>query len=270
MNDLVCPNCSKDTAGYAGNVKVVPVFDGALRSYNYKDVSVDLEYDTYYFPSEIFNSNPSTVIDYFPNITVEITCPFCEESFSVDVKNEDADDLKQVDRGIGGSEKLELFGDKNLYGKAGKHGFEELHIESDGEYRGVTTFNFSNIGTTDDLKRVMEDASTEGFKWFQSEDDPELSGSIYGSMKESNLYKEDIAAYVRDAHYLAQNKRCRDCCEIFYNARENMKYLSRDDINQELRNLGENNLDDFVKKYFINDEKKYGEKILVLFKVNPQ
>ena len=49
-----------------------------------------------------------------------------------------------------------------------------------------------------------------------------------------------------------------------------MKYLSRDDINQELRNLGENNLDDFVKKYFINEEKKYGEKILVLFKVKPQ
>jgi hypothetical protein len=112
----------------------------------------------------------------------------------------------------------------------------------------------------------MEDAATEGFHWFRSEDDPEFFGSIYGSLKESNLYKEDIAAYVRDACYLARNKRYRDCCEIFYNAWENMKGLSRDDIDQELRNLGEGSLEDFIGKHFNGDEQKYSETILVLFK----
>jgi hypothetical protein len=197
---------------------------------------------------------------------IEITCPFCEEVFSVDLKGEDIDELKQVDRGVGGSEKQELFEDEKLYGKTGMYDFEELYIESVGEYRGTHTFDFANVGTQDDLKKVMEEAATEGFCWFQSEEDPELSGCIYGSIKESNLYKEDIAAYIRDAYYLAQNERYRECCEILYNARENIKDLSGDDINQELRNLGESNLEDFVNKYFTGDEYKYGEKILVLFR----
>lgn len=266
MHDLVCPNCNKDIAGYAGDVQVVPTFDGAIRSYSYKDVSVDLEENMPYFPSSFFEENPTATYDYFPNIAAEITCPFCEELFSIELKSEDVDELKQVDRGIGGSDKKELFEDEKLYGMAGMHDFEELHIESDGEYRGTQIFDFTNVGTQSDLKKVMEDAATEGFYWFRSEEEPELSGCIYGSLKESNLYKEDIAAYVRDACYLAQNRRCRECCEILYNARENIKDLSRDDINQELRNLGESNLEDFVNKYFIGDEYKYGEKILALYK----
>jgi len=265
--NFVCPGCGKDIAGYAGEVRVVPSFDGAVRSYTYKDVSVDLEQCMSYFPLSFFEENPSTTFDYFPNISVEITCPFCDEQVTLDIKNEEIDEMKSIDRGVGGSGRQTIFDHDRLRGKAGPYDFQELHIESDGEYRGVTTFDFSNIGTAEDLRNAVENAAVRGFHWFQSEDDPELAGSIYGSLKESNLYKEDVAAYVHDAFYLAQNKRYRDCCEILFNARENMKELTLNDINKEFDKIGEKSLVDFVKKYFADDEEKYGEKVLTLFKV---
>lgn len=264
MADLICPCCKKDLAGYAGEVSVVPDFDEAVRTFNYENIDAELEEGMRYFPEEFFKENPPDVISYFPKISADITCPFCREQFPLELRDDDVEELKNEDRGIGGSEVQEIFGDHGLQDRPGTYHFEELHLESGkGEYHGKKVFRFNDIMSVHDLKQAVEKAAQEGYAWFESPEKPEFSGIIYGSLKESLIDKEEIEAYVKDAYYLARNKRPRECFELLRTAKENIRHISRKDVDDAMK---PESLGSFVKKYIPSDKAGLGRKILGLFR----
>lgn len=264
MADLICPFCKKDLAGYAGEVSVVPDFDEAVRTFNYDNAEVELEEDMSYFPEAFFSENLPDVISYFPKISADITCPFCREQFPLELRDEDIDELKGEDRGIGGNEVQQLFSHEGLQKNPGTYHFEELHMESSkGEYSGPRIFHFGDIKDVADLKEAIEKAAQDGYAWFESPDKPEFSGIIYGSLKESLIDKEEIQAYVKDAYYLARNKRLKECFELLKTAKENIKHLTRRDLDEAMK---PESLNGFVKKYYSPDKDGLGQKILGLFR----
>lgn len=274
---IKCYGSGKELSEYKGDLRINVTFGNETRVYSFYNLELEYtpgaEFPNYF--QDNFVDGSEIVNEYYPKIEASIISPFSEKETTLVLKNNSLDQEIGINKDVNACE-TDVIYEANDLNEKNKFYFYEMHLKSSyGKYRGDMSINFSDIKSSNDLLKKIEQVAYEEFDWFEGPKDC-LNNSLFFEAVEkiSFRYKNDPENYCEDIGYVIRKERYKEVLTLFEEAKKNMVAL-KDIFGSELEFswLGEQgcmNINDMLNQFFSNDTevKNLGNQILDFYKKN--